>query len=155
MSCFIHIPDLLKQTYLHTEVQGFVFSHTIKISTNLYACGNLNFSLQGLGSMLFTASLFFVTSYFSFLITLITVTPGGRDNHGCSQKLSQTFISPGCWAVPVSQPRVPRISPGQLRCCHGTGQGSSQAGPYKSLWDRAKKVFISEPPLLVYPQTFP
>lgn len=42
--------------------------------------------------MFFTASIFFVTSYLSFLITLITVTPGGRDNHGCSQKLSQAFI---------------------------------------------------------------
>lgn len=42
--------------------------------------------------MLFTASISFVTSYLSFLITLITVTPGGRDNHGCSQKLSQRFI---------------------------------------------------------------
>lgn len=55
---------------------------------------NLNFRLQGLGfgSMLLTAYIFFVTLYFPILITLNTVTPGGRYNDGCFQKLSQTFI---------------------------------------------------------------
>ena len=120
----------------------------------------ISFSLQGLGfgSTFFTAYIFFVTLYLCFLITLNTVTPGGRYNDGCFQKLSQTFIfhhEAEKSLCPNS--RVPSISPGQLGLCYGTGERSFQAGQQKSLWDRAigpVEVFISEPPFPIYAWRF-
>lgn len=100
----------------------------------MYTCGNLNFSLQGLGSMGFYC--------FSFLCYFIPLLFNNLDHSDPrwqrqprlpSEAEPDLHISPRCWEEPVSQPRVPRISPGQLRCCHGTGEGSFQPGQYESI----------------------
>lgn len=50
---------------LHTEIQGFLLSHTVKNSSNLYIYGDLNLSLQGLG---FGSTFLYFLCCFSLLL---------------------------------------------------------------------------------------
>lgn len=92
-------------------------------------------SRLGFGSLFFAAYIFFVTLHLWFLITLITVTPGGRQTHGCFGKLRQTSRpSPGRaarWPDPRPQ-RQPRAAQPLL-----WDWGGRSIGPVR--------VFISEP----------